>query len=217
MKKVNKAWIVCVVLAATGVAFAQGEAISSPASNSGTPLLQLIETVAKKTGKTFIIDPRVAGNALMVGIDPAKVTYPELLTILQVQGFASIESGGYTRVVPDSSARTSPSPLIGNNEKLPDALMVTRVMRLKSIPSPQLVPILRALLPQSAHLAAFACTNELIIVDTFANVRRIETIVESMDKGNALTLPTCRLEDPRAAATAAAPAASPPPPATPPK
>ncbi len=71
-------------------------------------------------------------------------------------------------------ARTMPTPLIGENDKHPDAEMVSRIVRVKSVPAAYLVPILRSLLPQSAHLAAVQCTNELIIVDTFANVRRVE-------------------------------------------
>ena len=195
MKTFRKAWIARAALAAPlglmlltcDVAIAQ----SASSSTAGTPLVQLIETVSKKTGKNFILDPRVAGNAVLVGIDPSKVTYPELLTILQVNGYAAVESGGLIRVIPDSMGRSAPSPLIDGNEKHPDAEIVTRVIRVKSIPSTQIVPILRSLLPQSAHLAAFACTNELLIVDTYANVRRIEGIVASMDKGEPLTPPKC--------------------------
>jgi general secretion pathway protein D len=51
----------------------------------------------------------------------------------------------------------------------------------KSVPAAQLVPILRPLLPQQAHLVAIACTNVLVIVDTFANVQRIEKLVRALD------------------------------------
>ncbi len=216
MKTPWKAWIACAALAAPfavvlsipGAALAQ----SASSSTAGTPLAQLIETVAKKTGKNFILDPRVAGNATLIGIDPSKVTYPELLTILQVHGYVAYEGDGLVRIVPDSIGRATPSPVIGPNDKHADAEIVTRVFRVKSLSSPQLVPILRALLPQSAHLAAIACTNELLIVDTYANVRRIENIVAAMDKGEALALPKCTLPSPQA------PAGAPPPqPASSPK
>ena len=220
MKISQKAWIACAALAVSvalapilpNAAFAQ----SSSSSAAGTPLVQLIESVSKKTGKNFILDPRVAGNAVLVGIDPSKVTYPELLTILQVNGYAAVESGGLVRVIPDSISRTSPSPIIDGNDKHPDAEVVTRVIRVKSVPAAQLVPILRSLLPQSAHLAAVQCTNELLIVDTYANVRRIEGIVAAMDKGDALPLPKCTLPTPQLlqpappATPAPAPAAAPP-------
>ncbi len=195
MKMSRKAWIACAALAAplALVATIPDAAIAQSASSSaaGTPLVQLIEAVSKKTGKNFILDPRVGGNAVLIGIDPSKVSYDDLLTILQVNGYAAVESGGLVRVVPDAVSRTMPSPVLEGNDKHADAEIVTRVIRVKSIPSTQLVPIMRALLPQSAHLAAFRCTNELLVVDTYANVRRVEDIVARMDKGNALPLPKC--------------------------
>ena len=45
----------------------------------------------------------------------------------------------------------------------------------------QLVPILRPLLPQAAGLAAFPQTNSLVIVDRFANLRRIEGLIKALD------------------------------------
>lgn len=195
MKNSRKAWIACAALAAplALVLTASDVAIAQSASSAaaGTPLVQLIEAVSKKTGKNFILDPRVSGNAMLIGIDPAKLTYADLLTVLQVNGYAAIESGGLVRVIPDSAGRSAPSPLINGNDKHPDAEIVTRVMKVKSVSSMQLVPILRSLLPQSAHLAAYPCTNELLIVDSYANVRRIEGIVASMDKGEPFTPPKC--------------------------
>jgi general secretion pathway protein D len=218
MNVYRKAWIACAALAAPvalvlalpDLAVAQTSS-SSFSTNAGTPLVQLIESVSKKTGKNFVLDPRVAGNAVLVGIDPAKVTYPELLTILQINGFATIESGGLVRVVPESISRAMPSPLIDGNDKHPDAEIVTRVIRVKSIPAAQIVPILRSLLPQSAHLAAVQCTNELLMVDTYANIRRIESVVGAMDKGDPLPLPKCTLPTPQPPQPSPPPAPAPAP------
>ncbi|MEJ0040209.1 MAG: secretin N-terminal domain-containing protein [Gammaproteobacteria bacterium] len=89
--------------------------------------------------------------------------------------------------------RTAPSPVVDGNDKHADSEIVTRVFRVKSVPALQLIPILRSLLPQSAHLAAVQCTNEILVVDTYANVRRIENIVATLDKGDTLPLPKCTL------------------------
>jgi len=51
------------------------------------------------------------------------------------------------------------------------------------VPAAQLVPILRPLLPQYAHLAALPYENTLLIVDRYANVKRIEAIVKALDVG----------------------------------
>jgi len=81
--------------------------------------------------------------------------------------------------------------------KVTYAEYVTRLIRVRSIPATQLVPILRSLLPQNAHLAAVSCTNELIIVDTYANVRRIESVVAAMDKGEPMPLEKCAPRTPQ--------------------
>jgi general secretion pathway protein D len=197
------------LLAVSGTAYGQTGGSSSTANAGGTPLIDLIETVSKSTGKNFIVDPRVTGNAVLVGIDPAKITYPQLLTVLQVHNFAAIEIGGITRIVPDTVSRQSATPLITGADKRADAEYVTRVLKVKSVPAAQLVPILRSLLPQNAHLAAFNCTNELLVVDTYANIRRIESVVASMDKGEPLTLEKCAVRQP--GVVQSAPPASPAP------
>jgi general secretion pathway protein D len=197
MKIAKQAAIACMAVALASIALAQSESASS-ASSGGVPMLQLIETVSKKSSKHFIVDPRVTGNVTLIGIDPSKITYAELLSVLQLSGYSASETGDLVRVTPDAMARTMPTPLIGASDKRPDAEMVTRVLRVKSVPATYMVPILRSLLPQTAHLAAQACTNDLIIVDTFANVRRLEAIIASMDKGDAIALPKCPIQEPAA-------------------
>jgi general secretion pathway protein D len=58
---------------------------------------------------------------------------------------------------------------------------VTRVLTTTNIEAVQLVPILRPLLPQAAHLAAHGTTNRLIVMDRYGNVRRITEIVRALD------------------------------------
>lgn len=160
-------------------------------AREGTPLIQLLDIVAKKSNKTFVVDPRVQGNVVMIGIEPEKITYSQLLAALQVQGFAAVEVAGITRIVPDENARSMATPLLSANGKYDPSEIVTHVFKVKSLSAPQLVPILRALLPRSAHLAANTCTNEIVMVDSYANVKRIQSVVAEMDKGPAINLEPC--------------------------
>jgi type II secretory pathway component HofQ len=74
---------------------------------------------------------------------------------------------------------------------------VQHVMTVKNVPAGFLVPILRPLLPQTATLAAFPRSNSLLMSDTFANVKRIETLVEALDVGIPYKLPEkCELPVP---------------------
>lgn len=155
------------------------------------PLSSLIATVAKKTGWKFVLDPRVRAEVTLVGEEPSSVTYDELLTILSTYGFTAMELHGYVRVVPDAYAREEPSPFITDKEKLPDEEYVTMVLHVRSIPAAWFVPILRPLGPQTGHLVAMPCANDLMIVDGFANVRRIESIVKAMDTGEPIKPSKC--------------------------
>ncbi len=172
---------------------AQGETSATPREGA-VPVETLIEAVAKRTRKTFIVDPRVQGEAVLIGRDPAELDYAELLSVLQVHGFAVVARGNLVRVIPEASVRQQPVAIVVGKEARPDAEYVTKTFTLKNVPAAQLVPILRPLLPQQGHLVAFPCTNMLMIVDTFGNVQRIEKLVQSLDVGAPYTPPACGTE-----------------------
>lgn len=170
----------CLTLVLLGAAAAQA-----------MPVGDLIGAVAAKTGKKFVLDPKVQGEVTLVGQNASSVTLPELTNILRVYGFTVLEGGGYVRVVPDAMARTLPVPTIDSKERRADGEIVSRVIRVKSLSAAQLVPILRPIVPQYGHMVAYPCANLLMLVDTYANVRRIEALVESMDVGPPVTLEGC--------------------------
>jgi general secretion pathway protein D len=159
-------------------------AASTAPEDVGVPINMLIRAVAKKTGKKFIIDPRVHGNVQLIGEEVDNVTYNDLLMILQVEGFTAVEGGGFLRVIPEAIVRQSAMPVVVGNTTYPDAQYVTAVIPVRKVPAGSLVPILRPILPQHAHLAAALCSNVLLVVDTFANIRRIESLVAALDTGD---------------------------------
>ena len=67
----------------------------------------------------------------------------------------------------------------------------------RSLPAGWLVPILRPLVPQWGHFAAMPCSNDLVIVERFASVRRMETIIKAMDTGAPIKVPSCIVPMPR--------------------
>jgi general secretion pathway protein D len=164
---------------------------SSEAHDTGIPIERIIESVGSRAGKKTFVDPRVRANVQLIGRDPSNITYPEFLTLLQVHGFIAVENNGYLRVLPDANARQSPVPLLTGGQTYPDAQVVTEVINVKNISAAQLVPILRPLIPQMGHFAAYPCTNSLLIVDYYANVRRIEALVKTMDVGTPIKPMSC--------------------------
>lgn len=153
------------------------------ASEDAVPIARVIAGVAKTTGKKFLVDPRVRADVTLIGFDPDRLDYATMLSVLHVHGFAAVDDGKYVRVLPDPGARHLAIPLLTGNDSHPNAEYVSRVIAVKNVPAAQLVPILRPLLPQQAHLVAFPCTNQLILVDTYGNVKRLEKLVAAIDTG----------------------------------
>lgn len=157
---------------------------TTPASEpDAVPITRVIAGTANKTGKKFLVDPRVKSDVTLIGLDADRLDYPTLLSVLQVHGYAAIDDGKFVRVVPDAIARQLPMPVIAGDGSHAGPEYVTRVLRVKSVSSAHLVPVLRPLLPQQAHLVALPCKNMLVLVDTFANVQRLEKIVTALDVG----------------------------------
>ena len=144
----------------------------------------LISTVAEVTGRNFIIDPRVKGKVTVVSsraMDSDEV-YQVFLSILKVHGFAAVPSGPVIKIVPDVNAKQDGIPTVNNDTTFTGDEMVTRVIQVDNVAAAQLVPILRPLVPQQGHLAAYPATNVLIISDRARNVDRLVKIIRRIDK-----------------------------------
>lgn len=163
---------------------------SEPAGSNGVPIATVLAAVAKSTGKKFIVHPKVTGDVLLLQGKPATLSYDDLLMLLQVHGFAAVTTGEYVRVIPDANVRHMALP-IADGDNFRPAEYVTKIIAVKHIPVAMLVPTLRPLLPQQAHLVAIPCINRLVLADTFGNVQRIEKVIQSLDRGEPYTPPKC--------------------------
>ena len=173
---------------------AADSAAESAGRSDGVPIEHVIAAVAKKTGKKYLIDPRVHGNVEILGQDITAVTYSDLLSILLLSGYTAVEGSNYISVVPLTDMRVTPTPQATAKESYPDAQFVTMVITVKNTMAASLVPILRPLLPTYGHLAATPCTNQLVLVDNFASVKRIEKLIASLDLGTPYVPHPCQGE-----------------------
>lgn len=162
-----------------------------------TDLGQIVEAVSAVTHKTFIIDPRVKANVTVLSSTPmsANAFYEVFLSILQVHGFVAVPSGNVIKILPDANARMVP----GND--LPDGVssgsdeIVTQVITIKNVSAAQLVPTLRPLMPQTAHMGAYQGGNILILSDHANNVNRMMRIIERIDQASDDSIDMIALEN----------------------
>jgi len=144
----------------------------------------LISTVAAVTDKNFIVDPRVKGKVTVISSRPmnSDEVYQVFLSILKVHGFAAVPSGEVIKIVPDVNAKQDGIPTASDGQPGRGDEMVTRVVQVDNVAAAQLVPILRPLIPQQGHLAAYPATNVLIISDRARNVERLVSIIRRIDQ-----------------------------------
>ncbi|MCB1755493.1 MAG: type II secretion system secretin GspD [Gammaproteobacteria bacterium] len=159
-----------------------------------TDIQSLIATVSKQTGKNFVIDPRVKAKVTVVSAEPmdSEQLYQVFLSVLQVHGYSAVPTGDLIKIVPDVTAKQGPVPMLGNSKEETDQL-VTQVVPIVNVPAAQLVPILRPLVPQQGHLAAYAATNSLIITDRSANISRLTTIIKRIDRPDSAAIEVIQL------------------------
>jgi general secretion pathway protein D len=169
-------------------AFAAEDASNSPVASSvpvaeGIDVRTIIASVSQRTHKKFLIDPRVAARVHLDGTASGDVTYPLLLTILAVHGFAVYEQEGVVVVTPDANERFFPSSVVKPDEiRTPDADVITTIVTVKNVKAVELVTIIRPLIAANAQVNAFADRNAVIIVDRAANVRRIVALIRELDR-----------------------------------
>jgi len=144
---------------------------------------EVIKFVADVTAKTIIVDPRVKGRVKVISAAPltADELYNLFLSVLEIQGFTAIEVGDTMRILPRKDARMSPVP-VQPQTALGDDAYVTEVVQLSNASAANVLPVLRPLAPQHAHLAAYAPSNAIIISDTTANIARLKEIIQRIDR-----------------------------------
>ncbi len=148
----------------------------------------VIAEVSRITGKNFIIDPRVQGKISIVSGTAinSRELYPVFLSMLQISGYAAVNSGDIIKIVPNIDAKTQASDLLnrmrhpGNNDE-----MIVEVIPVKFVPAEQLVPVLRPLIPQWSQVSAYAPSNMLILSGRAANIKRMAEIIQQVDSSSA--------------------------------
>lgn len=185
----TKPLVACLFIAVVPVAMTDESGLpetpceNAPSALPSIALSDLLESVARKSNKEFLVDSRVPAEVIIGQLDWHDVTYALLHTILRNNGLAAVTVQGKVNVVPVVTIRQYPLPILyEDDETIADDEWVTRIIRPKRVNVAMMVPILRPLLPQQGHLSGVPQSNTLTIIGRNANVRRIVELVEDMDE-----------------------------------
>lgn len=143
-----------------------------------------VSEVADITGKNFAVDPRVKGNITVISNKALNrdEVYELFQGVMNVNGVVAIPSGNTIKLVPDVNAKQSGVPFDFRNKSRGEGV-VTRVIWLDNTNPNDLVPALRPLMSQFAHLAAVPGTNALIVSDRAQSIQQLSELVRSLDGG----------------------------------
>ena len=136
------------------------------------------------TGKQVVVDPRVKGTLNLSTDQPVSsaTAYNQFLTVLRLQGFAVVESGGLLKVVPEADAKLQTGVVAATAPGTSQIL--TQVFKLNHENAANLVPVLRPLISPNNTINHNPGNNSLVITDYADNLQRMARIINAMDVAN---------------------------------
>lgn len=151
----------------------------------GVEITTLIETVSRLTGKNFIVDPRVKGQATV--ITGRKLTKDELyetfLSVLQVHNLSVVETGGILKVIPSNIAKQETHPIISDTNQQPSEKFVTKLVSVEHVSALSIVSALRPL-SRTVQIQHHAESNSVVMSGRAGDLRRLEVIIQRMDRAD---------------------------------
>ncbi len=144
----------------------------------------MVKFISDLTGKNFVLDDRVKGKISVYS--PSKLTVEEaynvFTSVLELKGFTVVPSGKVAKIVPSASAKQSGFKLLPKGELAPlNESYVAQVVKLEYITAPEAVTFLQPLISKDGHISAFGPANLLLMVDSALNIRKLYSILQTLD------------------------------------
>lgn len=142
----------------------------------------VVKAISQVSGRNFIMDPRVKGNINIVSGKPIPrpMAYQVLVSALRLQGYAVVEGGSATKILPEAEALTQAGPLVGRGGTSGEQV-VTQVFPIRHESASQMVAVLKPLVSPHQSIAVHPGGNALVITDAADNLRRLEKIIAAID------------------------------------
>jgi general secretion pathway protein D len=182
------------------------EQLQTPADNVDMPLLSkpgmadqlvsvnfdnvdirvVLKTVGEITGINFIPHQSVTGTVTVMSPTPIRLgdIYAFLQSILDVYGYAAVETDNAVKIVPKAdAAKNYVQVRIGADpEYIPrnDAI-ITQIIPLKYADATEVSQLIQPILPTGAQMSVYARTNSIMVTDTSANIHHVAQVIGRLD------------------------------------
>jgi len=173
---------ICAASALLGVAAAQqdcGEALNLEDAD----IRSVVDEIALRTGKKFVLDPRVAGR-ITIKSGPngglcADEAWELFQAALRVTGFTAtpISGSGY-RIIPVQEGSRAAGP-VGQGAA---GDIVTQIVRLNHVDAREAAANLSQIISERGVVAPVRSGNAVILVDSADNIARLREVLSQLDR-----------------------------------
>ena len=151
-------------------------------ATKGANIQEFVDQVAKITGKTFIVDPKLKGQVTVISSTPLgkEGVYELFLSVLRLQNFTAVPSGNVIRIQQSATGKQTPGAA-GNLDTAAPEELLTEVIAVQNTASEELIKLLRPLIPQYGHIGSVSNPNVVIISDHADNIVRLKKLIREID------------------------------------
>ena len=151
-------------------------------ATKGANIQEFVDQVAKITGKTFIVDPKLKGQVTVISSTPLgkEGVYELFLSVLRLQNFTAVPSGNVIRIQQSATGKQTPGAAGDLDSAAPEELL-TEVIAVQNTASEELIKLLRPLIPQYGHIGSVSNPNVVIISDHADNIVRLKKLIREID------------------------------------
>ena len=144
----------------------------------------MVKFISDLTGRNFVLDDRVKGKISVYS--PSKLSneeaYNVFVSVLELKGFTVVQSGKVGKIVPSASAKQSGFTLLPSGQQAPvNENYVAQVNKLENISAQEALAFLQPMISKDGHISAFGPGNLLLIVDSSLNIRKLQSILQTID------------------------------------
>ncbi len=143
-----------------------------------------VKFMSEITGKNFVIDNNVKGKVTIYSPKQISITeaYKVFESVLEVHGFTTVPSGDVIKIVPakDAKEKSIETRLAGEKAN-PSDKIVTQIVSLNHANPDEMKKVLDPLISRSSIILSYPPTGMLVITDYLSNIRRLQTIITSLD------------------------------------
>lgn len=173
----------CLGAALPSLALAQDQAPGATLNYEGADINAVAREVSLRTGRFFVIDPRLSGRVNIFSPPDMRLSPDEVwevfLATLQVNGFAAVPIGDREyKIVPTSQAIREGGAA---GEGVGAVATTTRVVPLRYVDARTVAANLRGMVSEDGLITPIAESNSLVLVDTGLNVDRLLSVLARID------------------------------------